>query len=141
MKTGSVRSAFFSLRASIALVVCVAAASPALIRPVLAFLRSDAPSKSSQRTLTFEQRVAYQKAIEEVYWRHRIWPKERLDLKPSLDAVMPQAQLQKKVEDYLSKSQALEDQRQRPLSAEQLQVEMDHMAKHTRQPEVARELF
>jgi hypothetical protein len=24
--------------------------------------------------LTFAERVAYQRAIEEVYWRHRIWP-------------------------------------------------------------------
>src|SRR6516225_7975744 len=51
--------------------------------------------------LTFAERVAYQRAIEEVYWRHRIWPKERPDRKPSLDAVMSQAQLEKKVEDYL----------------------------------------
>jgi hypothetical protein len=26
------------------------------------------------RTLTFADRVAYQRAIEEVYWHHRIWP-------------------------------------------------------------------
>src|SRR5262245_6635597 len=31
----------------------------------------------SSRTLTFEERVSYQRAIEEVYWGHRIWPKER----------------------------------------------------------------
>ena len=123
MKTGSGRSAFFSLRASIALVVCVAAASPALIRPVLAFLRSDVPSKSSQRTLTFEPRVAYQKAIEEVYWRHRIWPKERLDLKPSVDAVMSQAQLEEKVADYLRNSQVLQDSDHNPITAEELQAE------------------
>ncbi len=30
-----------------------------------------------QRTLTFEERVSYQRAIEEVYWRHRIWSKKR----------------------------------------------------------------
>ena len=47
------------------------------------------------KTLTFAQRVAYQRAIEEVYWRHRIWPKERPDPKPSLDAVMSQAQIGK----------------------------------------------
>ena len=29
------------------------------------------------RTLSFADRVAYQRAIEDVYWRHRIWPKER----------------------------------------------------------------
>ncbi len=107
---------------------------------LMAFFRSEASLSASQRTLTFEQRVAYQHAIEEVYWRHRIWPKERTDRKPSLDAVMSQAQLQKKVEDYLRKSQALEDQWQRPLSAEQLQAEMDRMAKHTRQPEVLHDL-
>src|SRR6266487_3581297 len=56
------------------------------------------------RTLAFAERVAYQRAIEEVYWRHRIWPKERLDPKPPLDAVMSQAQVEKKVEDYLRES-------------------------------------
>jgi hypothetical protein len=70
-----------------------------------------------------------------------MWPKERPDPKPSLEAVMSQAQLEKKVEDYLRKSQALEDYWQRPLTAEQLQAEMDRMAKHTRQPEALRELF
>src|SRR5262245_10935955 len=44
-----------------------------------------------QRMLTFAERVAYQRAIEDVYWRHRIWPKENPDPKPSLDAVLSQA--------------------------------------------------
>ena len=91
--------------------------------------------------LSFADRVAYQRAIEDVYWRHRIWPKERPDPKPSLDAVMSQAQIEKKVEDYLRNSQALEDYWQRPITAEQLQAEMERMAQHTRQPEVLRELF
>jgi hypothetical protein len=91
--------------------------------------------------LTLADRVAYQRAIEEVYWRHRIWPKERPDPKPSLDKVMSSAQLEKKVEDYLRNSQALEDYWQQPLSAEQLQAEMDRMAQHTKQPEVLREIF
>jgi len=107
-------------------------------RTLPAFLRSEAPAN---QTLTFAERVAYQRAIEDVYWRHRIWPKEQPDPKPSLDAVMSQAQLEKKVGDYLRKSQALEDYWQRPITAEQLQAEMDRMAKHTRQPEVLRELF
>ena len=97
--------------------------------------------KLPQKTLTFAERVAYQRAIEDVYWRHRIWPKERPDPKPSLDAVMSQAQLEKKVTDYLRKSQALEDYWQRPITAEQLQAEMDRMAKHTKQPDVLHELF
>ena len=54
---------------------------------------------------------------------------------------MSQAQLEKKVADYLRKSQALEDYWQRPITAEQLQAEMERMAKNTKQPEVLRELF
>src|SRR5206468_12177207 len=78
------------------------------------------PSNAA-RTLSFAERVAYQRAIEDVYWRHRIWPKERPDSKPSLDAFMPEAQLENKVTNYLSKSQMLADYWHRPLTAEQLQ--------------------
>ena len=41
---------------------------------------------------------------------------------------MSQAQLEKKVADYLRNSQALEDYWHRPITAEQLQAEMDRMA-------------
>ena len=107
----------------------------------MAFFGPEAPTKVLPRTLGFAERVAYQRAIEEVYWRHRIWPKENPDPKPSLDAVMSQGQLEKKVEDYLLNSQAVEDYYKQPLSAEQLQDEMDRMAQHTRQPDVLREVF
>src|SRR5438874_8073397 len=105
------------------------------------FFGPEAPTKVLPRTLTFAERVSYQRAIEDVYWRHRIWPKENPNPKPSLDAVMSQTQLEKKVEDYLRNSEAVEDYYKEPLSAEQLQGEMDRMAQHTRQPEVLRELF
>ena len=95
----------------------------------------------ANRTLTFAERVFYQRAIEEVYWHHRIWPKERPDPKPSLDAVMSQAQLENKVEEYVRNSQALEDYWHRPLTSEELQAEIHRMAEHTGQPEVLRELF
>jgi N-acetylneuraminic acid mutarotase len=134
------QSGFFSLRLLIALFLCVGACLIAA-RTLPAFIHGERPAKISQRTLTFAQRVAYQRAIEDVYWRHRIWPKERPDPKPSLDAVMAQAQLEKKVSDYLRKSQALEDYWQRPITAEQLQAEMERMATHTKKPEVLRELF
>jgi N-acetylneuraminic acid mutarotase len=132
--------ASFNVRVVIALVLC-AAACFIVTGTLPAFSRPDAPARTSRRTLSFGERVVYQRAVEEVYWRHRIWPKERPDPKPSLDAVMSQAQLEKKVADYLRNSQALEDHWQRPITAEQLQGEMDRMAKHTKQPEVLRELF
>jgi len=99
------------------------------------------PSKQTQRTLSFADRVAYQRVIEDVYWRHRIWPKENLKPKPSLDEVMSAAQIEKKVEDYLRDSQALEVYSQKPIAPEQLQAEMERMARDTKQPEVLRELF
>src|SRR5882724_2745877 len=93
------------------------------------------------RSLSFADRIAYQRAIEDVYWRHRIWPKERPDPKPSLDVVMSQATIEKKVQDYLQNSELLEQDWQKPITAEQLQTEMERMASDTRQPEVLRELF
>jgi N-acetylneuraminic acid mutarotase len=140
-KQSTSQSAFLGLRFSIILVLYAAVACSVLTVPLLAFFRSEEPAKFSQRTLTFEERVSYQRAIEEVYWRHRIWPGERPDPKPPLDAVMSQAELEKKVQDYLRESQALENYRQRPITSEQLQDEMDRMAQHTKQPEVLRELF
>ena len=71
--------------------------------------RQRVQASDASRTLTFADRVAYQRAIEEVYWRHRNWPGADGSGKPSLDQLMPQAQIEKKVEDYLGNSQALED--------------------------------
>src|SRR6516165_7168104 len=130
------QSAFFRLGVSIRLLICMAAASSVLSGTVPAFIPAGAALEGSQRNLTFAERVAYQRIIEDVYWRHRIWPKERPDPKPSLDAVMSQAQLETKVADYVGKSQALADYWQQPITADQLQAEMDRMAQHTKQPEV-----
>lgn len=98
-------------------------------------------ASQKNRVLTFADRIAYQRAIEEVYWRHRIWPKENPGPKPSLDEVMSPVQIEKKVEDYLRDSQLLTDQRQRPITPGELQAEMDRMASHTKQPDVLREVF
>ena len=77
---------------------------------VMAFLGPQEVTKPLPRTLSFAERVAYQRAIEDVYWRHRIWPKENPGPKPSLDEVMSQEQIQQKVEEYLRNSQLLADQ-------------------------------
>jgi hypothetical protein len=135
------QSGLLSRRALTLPLVCAAFACSMIGGTLLAFFGAQVPAKVSPRTLTFAERVAYQRAIEDVYWRHRIWPKERHDPKPSLDAVMSHAQIEKKVEDYLSTSQALDGYWGQPLTPEQLQAEMDRMARDTKQPEVLRELF
>jgi hypothetical protein len=117
------------------------AACSVLSATLLAFFHQEASSKFSQRTLSFSERVAYQRAIEDVYWRHRIWPNERGDPKPSLGSVMSQAQLEKKVAAYLRDSEMLQRFRNGPITADQLQAEMDRMASHTKDPDVLREIF
>ena len=134
------QSRLLTFRGLVGLLVC-AATCLLVIGILLALFRTEAAAQVPKRTLTFAERVSYQRAIEDVYWRHRIWPRRAPGPKPSLDAVMSQAQLEKKVADYLRNSQALEDYWQRPITAEQLQAEMDRMAKNSKQPEVLRELF
>jgi N-acetylneuraminic acid mutarotase len=136
MTKRTTESALLHLRGLIAVLLCIAT-----VATLVAFVPREAPTNNSRRTLTFEERVAYQRAIEEVYWRHRIWPKENRNPKPSLDAMMSQAQIENKVTQYLRNSQALQDYYQYPVSAEDLQAEMDRMAENTKQPEVLRELF
>src|SRR4051812_37786622 len=67
--------AFLSRSASAVLLLC-AVTCFVVTRTLPAFFHSDAPAS---RTLSFAERVAYQRAIEDVYWRHRIWPKDRPD--------------------------------------------------------------
>jgi hypothetical protein len=44
-----------------------------LVLVALSFSGKAASSSGQAKTLGFAERVAYQRAIEEVYWRHRIW--------------------------------------------------------------------
>src|SRR6476661_7078295 len=132
---------FFNLRALTALLLCAAAAFSMIAGTLLAFFRPPAQPASFERTLTFAERVAYQRAIEEVYWGHRLWPKENSKPKRSLDEVMSAPQTERKVEDYLRDAQTVEDYWQRPITPDQLQAEMERIASHTKQPRVLRELF
>jgi N-acetylneuraminic acid mutarotase len=104
--------------------------------------RAAAPlTRSTSQALTFERRVAAQRAIEEVFWRHRIWPTDNAEAKPSLDAVMPETATRAKVTDYLRKSNALATLWHRPITGEQLQAELNRMARDSHDPSVLQELF
>ncbi len=91
--------------------------------------------------LTFEQRVKAQEAIEKVYYNHRIWPKENKSPKPAFEKMVSKETIENKVTDYLKKSAALEKYWYRPITGEQLQAEMDRMAKGTKDPRTLNELF
>src|SRR6516225_1626515 len=133
-------------RALVTLLVCAGVARaltavPATLGPAVS--SAEIPKKVSRRAsvgLTFAERASYQRAIEEVYWRHRTWPKENRSPKPTLDAVISRQQIEKKVTDYLRQSQLVTNQRGSPISASELQAELDRMAQHTKRPEMLREL-
>src|SRR5262249_53279923 len=93
------------------------------------------------RELSYEDRVEAQRAIESVYWSHRIWPKENKTAKPPLSAVMSDEAIRSGVDDYLKKSTALAAIWGRPITSAELQAEMERMAKETNAPELLTELF
>ena len=93
------------------------------------------------RELNFDDRLACRRAVEEVYWRHRIWPASNPGPKPPLAAVLPAERLAARVEDGPWMSDALAFLWQRPLTAVELQAEIDRMARATRRPEMLRELW
>ena len=136
MKRSTFRSAFFSPRVLIALLLCAAGWLFDSKRDIAGVFPARSAEKRCAKNTNSEERVAYQRAIEEVYWRHRIWPKERLGSKPVIGCGDLSGANGKESQDYLRKSQALEDYWQRPITAQQLQAEMDRMAPHTRQSEV-----
>ena len=87
------------------------------------------------------QRIRYQRAIEEVYWRYRTWPKENPQPKPSLDKVLSPSAIRAKVQDYLAKSHALEAMWNRPISEDLLRAEVNRITKHTRRRDMLHELW
>ena len=114
-----------------------------LLAAIGLILLTGRPSGASAppRDLTLEDRVRAQRAIEEVYWKHRIWPAENRGEKPPLEALLSEAQLRARVEGYLKESNAAEVIWGRPITSAQLQAEMERMAKETRAPDVLREIF
>jgi hypothetical protein len=67
--------------------------------------------------------------------------KENPSSKPRLSTVMSASTLRAKVEDYLKKSSTLESYWHRPITAEQLQAELDRMSRDSRDTQILRELY
>src|SRR5437868_14754389 len=44
--------------------------------------------------LSLSQRIVAQRSIEEVYWRHRIWPNENKVPKPAFDKAVSKAEIE-----------------------------------------------
>jgi Viral BACON domain/Kelch motif len=93
-----------------------------------------------KRNITLDDRVKYQMAIEQVYWKYRLWPETNFETKPRLDVVLPTAQVEAKVLTYLQKSKDFESKGQM-LTPQQLQAEISRMASQTKRPAMLLELW
>jgi N-acetylneuraminic acid mutarotase len=91
--------------------------------------------------LSLDQRVVCRQALEAVHWENRIWPSSSGRAKPSLDEVMSRPAIAAAVQDDLRKSAALQRFWNRTITGEQLQEEIDRMARQSREPAVLRRLF
>jgi len=90
---------------------------------------------------SLEERVAAQRAIEEVFWRHRVWPRENGTVKPSLAEVLPDSVIRERALDGLARSEALDHFWGKPLRVDQLRAELARMAAGSRDPATLGELF
>ncbi len=99
------------------------------------------PGVLAAQPLGFDQRLSCERAIEEVRWRHRIWPVDNPGTKPPLSTLLTAGTLEQRVEDALRKSNALTEIWERPLASDQLQAHLNGMARNTRAPEILRELL
>ncbi|HZN55083.1 MAG TPA: hypothetical protein VFB67_07145, partial [Candidatus Polarisedimenticolaceae bacterium] len=86
-------------------------------------------------------RIAARRSVEEVLWRHRIWPQENAAPKPPLSTVLPDAEIAARVMDDLRKSQALAVYWKRPVTAAMLDAELARMARGSRAPDVLAEML
>jgi hypothetical protein len=105
-----------------------------LVAPSLAAPRSPSPPDLARR-------IRAQAALEEVYWRHRVWPETNVSAKPPLREVLSEEVLRTKALDPLRKSAALETLWNRPITAAALQSEINRMVRSSHRPDMLRELF
>lgn len=91
--------------------------------------------------LTMEDRVRYQKVIEEFYWQNRIWPESNPTPKPSLDQVLPDSAILANVENYAREDAALRSRWASEITARDLQQELDRIGRETKRPEQLKTLY
>src|SRR2546422_2330818 len=87
------------------------------------------------RDLTFQERVAAQRAIERFYYSHQI------GTTAPFEEVVSDTVLENKVRTYLKQSVALEQFWRTPVTAEMLRAEMERIITDTRMPEGLQELY
>jgi len=115
--------------------------SSILVAVAACMVTSYSMPSQGREPLSFEERLEAQEAIERVYYAHRIWPESNPGSKPSFDAAVDRDSLEGKVRRCVLECRALDRFWNADLRPDQLQAEMDRMARQTRDPRMLRELF
>ena len=92
-------------------------------------------AEPAPRTLTFDERVRIQSAIERVYYSHQ------LGTTKTFDQAVPRSVLEDKVRKYFEQSAALSTYWKTAITDYALQRELERMAQGTRMPERLQELY
>lgn len=116
-----------ALAAPLAWLICLGASSAAWAAPA-------APAP-----LSLADRVACQRAVDQVYWRHR--SEAGAGPRLAFDQAVPEAVSRRKAEDAVRKSVALAQWWNTTLTPAQLQAELDRMAASSQSPAVLAELL
>jgi len=91
--------------------------------------------------LSFQERIDAQRAIERVYYNHRIWPEQNPTPKPSFDQLVSDDDLRGRVEQYLKKNALLQSRWRHAISDKDLQAELDRIVHNTKDPATLKALF
>jgi hypothetical protein len=89
--------------------------------------------------LGFEERVACEQAIQEVYYSHRSWPQD--SAKPPFQVAVSREQIEARVRASEDKARLLDERWGYRINAAQLQAEIERMATKSRRPDRLGELW
>ncbi len=96
---------------------------------------------SAAEPLTFSERVACAKNIEDWRHGHRIWPEHNRSERPARQELISDFEIHERVERTLQREQHLSFTYGRVIDSRQIQAELDRIARTTRMPERLVELF
>jgi len=96
--------------------------------------------KPTDPTLPLEERARCMRRVEEVLWRHRLWPRTDVP-KPSLTQVVPESFFISRARRIVRGSNALERFWHRPVRPSDLQQELDRIVRETRDPAILQEIL
>ncbi|MEJ5166305.1 MAG: hypothetical protein WHV67_04685, partial [Thermoanaerobaculia bacterium] len=92
-------------------------------------------------SFNLNERIFYQKKIEEVFYKNRVWPKENKKPKPAFDEVINEEKIKEKVLNFLKKEQTLKTFFKKEIKTQDMEEELKRIMKNTKDPEMLKEIF